>query len=257
MSSWLRHVAAFFCLIQLAGCLPALEWPQLGAARSDALAASGGGSDPFWPSPSTGIGDVSRGADGGVGEGASMRGCRAFLTGELIINEVVVRPSGLDLDGDGTSSGRDELVELVSIADEPAFVDHLGLLFDGSERGVAASDTCVPPGHALILVGSTTGPFSAPAASSVLVLSRTLRLTDGGGSVAVVAKTGEAHDVVVLPAAPAKGPHVMARRADADWSSPWAPHQQLSVGLLWSPGRCVDGGLFPACATGPPALQGR
>ena len=40
--------------------------------------------------------------------------CRPALTGEVVINEVMVRPTGLDLDQDGAVNSGDEYIEVIS-----------------------------------------------------------------------------------------------------------------------------------------------
>jgi hypothetical protein len=76
---WLLAVAA-------SGCSLLAEPPQAHPGRS---AGPDGVTDLFWP-------------------------CRPVLSGELIVNELLIRPGGVDLDGDGQSTGRDEALELRS-----------------------------------------------------------------------------------------------------------------------------------------------
>lgn len=183
------------------------------------------------------------------GSEAAGPGCRPMYSGEGVINEVVIRPAGRDLDGDGISSGRDELLELVNLAAEPVHLRGAELWWGDARRGTIADSPCLPPGHAALIVGSTTGPFSAPTGSWVVPLDKTLRLSDGGGTLRLLGLAGGVLDAVsLLPATDARRGCV-ARRADGQRGAPLVPHQDLvqAGGATMSPGRCSDGRRFPGC----------
>ena len=84
--------------------------------------------------------------------------CRAAGAGEVVLNEYLVRPGGIDVDGDGKSNSRDEVLEL-TLATGSAQV-HLGgaqLYVDGQLRGQIAGHQCLDPTQLVVLVGSTSG----------------------------------------------------------------------------------------------------
>ena len=76
------------------------------------------------------------GASSGVGlPAAASPDCRAARAGEVLLNEYLVRPGGVDIDGDGKSNSHDEVIELTLTtwpegADELR-LDHLLKLPDG------------------------------------------------------------------------------------------------------------------------------
>lgn len=230
-----RRAARLAATLALSGCLPAMPdaAPLRGVAsqQPDATGADAGAVD----------GEPQDDVDGPA--------CPPALTGELVLNEIGLRPTGLDLDGDGKVSARDEYVEIVSNAPHPVGLAGVTLHFAGQERGVVVAAPCLAPRHAALLVGSTTAPFLPPAGSLRVALDRTLRLTDAGGRIALRSLAGGVHDAVDAPAAAGTGPHVWARRADGQFDAPFAEHGWLGPGRAHSPGVCLDGSAFPHCPT--------
>jgi len=175
--------------------------------------------------------------------------CRQAWSGEVVINEVVLKPAGRDLDGDGLSNGRDELLELVIIADESVHLASAELRWDGKRRGRIGASPCLLPGEAALLVGSMTGPVVPPAGAALLRLDRTLRLTDGGGHVALYSESGGELGAVVLAGAANATDGCVTREVDGDRWADMVAHAALegAQGAPWSPGLCAGGGRFPAC----------
>ena len=175
--------------------------------------------------------------------------CRPAASGELLINEVVTRPAGRDLDGDGKSSGRDEAIELVSLATEQVHVSGTELSYKGESRGKIMSSGCVAPFGAVVVVGATTGHVKTHGGAIVGRLNKTLRLTDSGGTLALRTAAGNLLDSVEVPAAKDETTGAVTRRVDGHRGAPLVPHGWLTNanGATWSPGTCADGGLFPDC----------
>ena len=175
--------------------------------------------------------------------------CREAWTGEIVINEVVHRPAGRDVDGDGKSNSRDELLEVLSVADEPVHLRGAELHFAGSNRGAIAASDCLPPLTVAIIVGSTTGLFVLPEGAQRLALDHTLRLTDGGGELTLVGVSGTNLGSVLLPPADDASGGCVCRQVEGERGSAMVPHAQLerARGAGWSPGLCAGGGRFPAC----------
>lgn len=229
------RAAWFAAILLLTGCLPAMPEPApLRGPQAPPADVTRSMSDSAPDEPQ----DTVQGP-----------ACPPALTGELVLNEIGLRPAGLDLDGDGKVSARDEYVEVVSNAPHPVDLSGVALLFAGQERGVVVAAPCLPPRHAALLVGSTTAAFVTPAGALRVALDRTLRLTDGGGHVALRSRAGGIHDAIDVPAASGTGPHVWARRADGQFDAPFAEHAWLAWGQAHSPGACLDGSAFPQCPT--------
>ena len=173
--------------------------------------------------------------------------CRPALTGEVVINEVMVRPTGLDLDEDGAVNSGDEYIEVISRATEPVHLDGVTLWFGGDNRGELSGTACVGPRSGALVVGSKTAAPSVPPGVSVFHLSRTLRLSDRAGVVELRGQSGGALDVVNL-AEPPKSSGVVnwSRARDGDWYAELRQHSELSS-RPWSPGRCSSGHQLPEC----------
>ena len=175
--------------------------------------------------------------------------CRAAATGEVVINEVGHKPAGKDLDADGKSNGRDELIEVVSLAHELVHLLGTRVVFGGKVRGEITHAACMAPYTAAVLVGSTTGAVKLPLGAQLIRLNKTLRLTDSGGALALVGVAGTPLDQVAVPLARDATEGVVTRQIDAARDAPLVPHATLphADGSPWSPGTCADGESFPAC----------
>lgn len=237
--AWMRRMLAATSLtLAGGGCLPTL--PNLGHEAASTRGSSDG---------------ASLAAD--AGDAAHTPPCRPLLTGELLLNEIVVRPGGLDADGDGASTGRDEVVEVVSLAPVPAHALGVVLRIDGVVRGVVAQADCLAPGGAALLVGSTTADAGRVATLPSLRLDHTLRLRDAASRLELLSSAGGIHDGVSLPAATGMGPAVWTRAPDANPDSPWVAHSAVPPHRPWSLGACAGGGWLPVCAApaAAPSLQ--
>lgn len=218
----IRHVGAvvaWVCLATAVGCVPSLDPPSI--------------------SP--------RGAQAEVGLTAP-GGCGPALTGEVVVNEIAVRPGGLDLDGDGKSNGRDEAVELYLDASAPVHFRNTEFWIDSVRRGRVVGDACFEPGSLLVLVGSTTAPLKLPPGSFELRLDHALQIPDGGGELELVGIAGTSLGRADWDAEPQGPPSSRVRTLDGDRGAEWVRHAELAAakGAPWSIGHCAGGG--PPCA---------
>lgn len=185
-----------------------------------------------------GPGDHGPSAEG-TSTGQFEPGCLPILGGELVINEVLARPAGLDLDGDGQSNHRDEALELRLVAQGPRHLQGVVLRVAGQLRGHLSGPTCYPPGTLLILVGSTTGSVALPQGSVQLNLSAQLALRDEGAAVVLQGPGGGLLDEVNYPPGPAGRSQVRTPEGNR-----WAPlqlHPENGTGSGHSIGLCSDG----------------
>lgn len=219
-----RSLAALVACCAAVGCLPAL--PERGAPleRPDAQAHADASGDVIAPPA-----------------------CPPLLTGELLLNEVVVRPGGLDADGDGASTGRDEVIEVVSRAEGPAHALGVVVRIDGVIRGQIVASPCLQPGSAALLVGSTTADGGRVATLPTLRLDHTLRLRDMPSRIELVSSAGGIHDGASLPAALGNASAVWTRVPDAEPDGVWLAHRDVPPFRPWSLGSCAGGGQIPAC----------
>jgi len=186
-----------------------------------------------------------------LGEKPKTLACRPAASGEVLINEVTIRPAGRDLDGDGKSSGRDEVIEVVSLAREPVHLNGATLVYRGASRGTVVSSSCLAPATAAVLVGASTGDVKLPPGASLARLDKSLRLTDGGGHLALVGVAANVLDKVAVPMARTVTDSTVNRTVDGWREASLEPHATLSHAnnRTWSPGYCADGEAFPVCVT--------
>lgn len=112
--------------------------------------------------------------------------CLPARTGELVFNEILAKPAGVDLDGDGLSTGRDEALELLYTGDAPGHLQGAQLLVDEHVRGVIGDARCLQPGQLVVITGSRTADVALQPAAVQVRLSRPLELRDSGAALRVV-----------------------------------------------------------------------
>jgi hypothetical protein len=171
--------------------------------------------------------------------------CLPVLSGELVINEVLARPAGLDIDGDGQSSLRDEAIEIRLVAAEPRHLEGVALAVAGQPRGVLADPRCHAPGTLFLLVGATAASPALQSGAEVLRLSGQLALRDDGAHLSLTGRADSVIDQLSYPAAPAGRSQVRAHESDF-----WAPleaHPDTPGGAPHSLGQCRDGAPAASC----------
>ena len=223
---WLTIAAAV-----LAGC--AVEAPHRWGAgtTTDALSQQGDRSGPIAGPP---------------GRQASPD-CLPAMGGELVINELLARPAGLDLDGDGLSNHRDEAIEVRLSSTGTRHLQGAQLRVAGQVRGVLLDSTCHWPGALLVVVGSTTGLLLLPAAIPQLHLSGPLGLPDKGADLALIGRGGGTLDQVAYPVAP-EGRSLVRTPEGSRWA-PLLAHPDGVDGSGHSLGKCSDGSASHTCWT--------
>lgn len=177
-------------------------------------------------------------------------GCRPILSGELLVNELLVRPGGVDLDGDGQSTSRDEAIELRIDAPEPVHLRGVSLQVGGQQRGVWPLDDCLQPGALLVVVGHTTGAVPLPEGASLVSWPQTLKLPDGPTTLRWLGSQG-ATLAEASWADQGSGPGAsMVRQVDGVWWTSLVRHDSVMPERQHSLGTCADGS--PAAACWPP-----
>lgn len=106
--------------------------------------------------------------------------CLPARTGEVVINEILARPGGVDLDGDGVANHRDEAVELVYRGDAPGHLQGAHLWVAGQDRGPIGDARCLLPGQRAVLTGSTAANLALPADVVQVRAGKPLDLRDSG-----------------------------------------------------------------------------
>lgn len=152
--------------------------------------------------------------------------CLPVRTGELVINEILAKPAGIDLDGDGQSTGRDEALELVFVGDAPGHLDGAMLVVDGKLRGHFGDLRCLQPGQTVVVTGSTARDLQLPADAMQVRLSQPLELPDTGANLSV--RGALATDLGTASYAKALPAQSWVRALPADRDAPFVPHPWVS-----------------------------
>ncbi|MSP91033.1 MAG: hypothetical protein EXR79_04395 [Myxococcales bacterium] len=174
--------------------------------------------------------------------------CRAAATGELVVNEYLVRPGGIDLDGDGKSTLRDESIEFAVDSDEPVHVLGAEWWVDGVRRAKVTTPVCLPPQRFAVLVGNASGKLVLGPGAIEVRLDRSLRLTDAGSHLELRSPQGQVIAHLEYAAEPHGVPAATWVRAlDGERGSPFVRHDALpaGTGAPHSLGTCATG--QPAC----------
>lgn len=174
--------------------------------------------------------------------------CRPVLTGEAIINEVMVRPGGFDMDGDLLSNGHDEAIELIHDSEYDAHYGGVQVWQTGKLRGTIRSRECLPPGQMLVVTGPATRELTLPAGATQLRLDHAMSLADGAGLLVLRGLAGTVVGELALPVALDATATSLARTVDGDRAAPLGWHCMLpqTDEQPASIGRCLDG--QPPCA---------
>lgn len=173
--------------------------------------------------------------------------CRAAVAGEVTLNEYLIRPGGLDVDGDGKSNSHDEVLELaLNTGSAPVHLGGAQLLLDGQLRGQVAASVCLNPQHLVVVVGNTSALTQWPEGADEVRLDHQLKLPDGGGSLELRSASNELlfrHQY--LPESGGAGSS-WTRSDDGNGAADWTRSLDLASGH----GRAQTIGL---CNTGQPA----
>lgn len=157
--------------------------------------------------------------------------CDAALPGDLVLNEILADPGGMDVDGDGVAdSGDDEFVEVVNVSDREVGIANVLISIVGSStKQVQLGVECLPPSSARVLFGSEKG----------------LGLVNSGATVSLLI-SGE---VVQAHTYGSEGGQdtSLTLATQLDPTSGWVKHSEVSSSD-WSPGTCTNGNPFPDCA---------
>lgn len=154
--------------------------------------------------------------------------CLPVRTGEIVINEVLAKPAGIDLDGDGLSNNRDEALELLFVGTFAGHLDGTRLVLDGKDRGIITDITCLHPNQVVVVTGSTAQALVLPAGSRHVRLTKPLNLRDDGGHLQLVGALGTVLGQAHYPAAQPGQSQV--RHPDGDAFSGFVSHLQTGGG---------------------------
>ncbi len=171
-----------------------------------------------------------------IGEAASP----APAGGRLLVNELLADPpAGLDVDGDGAGSPRDdEMIELVNVGTTPVALGGATIADGEAVRVTLPADLVLAPGEVLVVTGG-----AAPTIAGVRTAgSAGLYLNNDGDEVTVRAAGGA---ILARASYRAEGgrDQSLTRQRDGDPDAPLVGHRTVATAPA-SPGRRRDGGRF-------------
>ena len=159
--------------------------------------------------------------------------CDPAVAGDLVLNEILADPGGLDVDGDGIAdSGDDEFVEVVNVSGkEVGIANVLVSVAASSTKQLQLGVECLPPNGSRVLFGSEKG----------------LGLVNSGATVSLIV-SGEVVQAHTY-GSEAGQDESLTLASQLDPTSGWVKHSEVSS-KSWSPGTCSNGNAFPDCSGG-------
>jgi hypothetical protein len=163
--------------------------------------------------------------------------CRAALAGDLVLNEVLADPGGVDANEDGFYAfSDDEFVELVNVASEPVGLANVAIQV-GSNT-IAVAPVCLEANEAYVAWG----------------LDSKLNLVNEGTTVSLLISGVADQQVGYGSASADDAPELKGNKGQSltlaeqlNPESGWVLHKD-AAGTSWSPGFCSHGQPFPDCS---------
>jgi hypothetical protein len=177
----------------------------------------------------------------------------AAAAGDVIVNEALPNPGGLDANRDGVQSNvDDEFVELVNVRATPVDVSGHTLADATAVRHTFANPTTVPAGGSLVVFGASDFAAASPAFSALhenghaqSASAGSLSLNNGGDTVTLATASSNVIDTVTLGASVAGVS--LNRNPDGDAGAGLQAHTDVAdsavdatTGGDFSPGLRVD-----------------
>jgi hypothetical protein len=173
------------------------------------------------------------------------RPCPIAAAGDVVINELLADPGGVDANADGMLVWQhDEFVELVMLAPEPRSLKGCTLRINGRVRATLPG-VCLSKGSSVVIFGGGEPEWVSSATRHILVADKTLTLPNAGGVVTI-----ERNEMVLARAAyGSEGGKDQSLTRFPDGVGPFVLHTKTPSGFTASPGYCVNGAdLDKQCA---------
>jgi len=209
------------------------------------------------PPLSTGEVDVQVVGSAFTGTAAGFSIVAAAVAGEVIVNEALLNPGGLDANRDGGQSNLDdEFVELVNVRATPVDLSGHTLRDATAIRHTFANPTTLPAGGSLVVFGAGNFAAAVPAFTvlhesghALGASSGALSLNNGGDTITLAAPSTSIIDTLTFGAG---APGVsLNRNPDGGATAPPGAHPDLAdsvadptTGGGFSPGLRVDQSLW-------------
>ncbi|MFT7578525.1 MAG: hypothetical protein ACI9MR_000183 [Myxococcota bacterium] len=172
------------------------------------------------------------------------------VAGDIVINEILADPTGLDANQDQTvSTSDDEFVELVNTSAQTLHLDGFTLGDSDGQGFTFPFNTCVPPGKAVVVFKKYegTGDFGG----SVVLGGATYALNNNGDAVNFSSSDGTVMATSSY-GSEANDDQSITRTIDGAEAEALVKHSDapLAAGARMSPGFCQSGSAFPDCGGG-------
>ena len=156
--------------------------------------------------------------------------CPPAEPGDLVLNEILADPGGLDINGDGTADSKgDEFVEVVNVSGRRVGILNATIRVQtSSAHDFNLGARCLDPWEARVFFGSEAS----------------LGLTNSGGTVSLLVngQVSQSHTY----GDEANHDESITLSPQLDPTAEWARHSEVGVGPA-SPGKCANGNDFPDC----------
>lgn len=163
--------------------------------------------------------------------------CPPPIMGELVVNELLADPGGLDANGDGVVAWQqDEFVELVLHTHGPRDLTSVTVNVNGAPRATLPHG-CHTARATFVYFGGGTPSLEAAEDTFITVAEKTLTLPNVGGTVSLVLGDVVLDSVTYGP----EGGDDQALTRYPDATGPFVPHTTTPGALLFSPGACSNG----------------
>lgn len=193
---------------------------------------------------------VTQADSGAIADAGLMGQCRAPNPYELIVNEYLARPAGIDVDGDGESNALDEAIELTLPADASPASLVGGELWVGLQRhGTIIDGECLRPGTLVVLTSAQASSLQVHEGATVIHLDHLLKLPDAGGHFEFRGRDGAIWAHVSFPQQNSGPASSFTRVVDGDAATPFVAHATLpkANGATSSFGLCNTGDVACGC----------
>ena len=174
----------------------------------------------------------------------------APVAGDLVINELLADPTGLDANGDllpGTND--DEFIELVNTSANTLLLDGLVYRDAGTKVFNFPAGLCLAPNQAVLIFGAYAG--TGDFGDTIVLNGANISLNNDADTVSILDATSTVLAQATYSGTVANADQSIVRETDLSASAAFVRHSLApnAGGTRMSPGRCQNGNTFPDCTT--------
>ncbi len=174
----------------------------------------------------------------------------APVAGDLVINELLADPTGLDANGDllpGTND--DEFIELVNTSANTLLLDGLVYRDAGTKVFNFPAGLCLASNQAVLIFGAYAG--TGDFGDTIVLNGANISLNNDADTVSILDAASTVLAQATYSGTVANADQSIVRETDLSASAAFVRHSLApnAGGTRMSPGRCQNGNTFPDCTT--------